>query len=81
MQYDSAIFVIKMSKIIIICHVDDLIIAGPDGKFIDQSVLKITKYIKLGTIGNVNQFIGMQILTDYKSQTININQKNTQQTS
>lgn len=74
MTYDSAIFIHSQSKIIIICHVDDLIITGPDNNKITDIIGKLSKMIKLTKIGNINQFLGMQIKTDYKNRSLKINQ-------
>lgn len=74
MPYDSAIFIHNELRIIIICHVDDLIITGPDKNKINDLVSKITKQIKLEKIGNINQFLGMEITTEYDKQIINMNQ-------
>lgn len=63
MPYDSAVFIHSVDKIIILCHVDDLIITGPSDDKIDDLVSKISEKIKLEKIGNINQFLGMQIIT------------------
>ncbi|KHJ32518.1 hypothetical protein EV44_g4231 [Erysiphe necator] len=74
MPYDSAVFVHRANKIIIVCHVDDLIITGPDQKQIDQVIAQISLKVKLEKIGNIHQFLGMQIEADYKNKVIKINQ-------
>ena len=74
MPYDSAVFVHRANQIIIVCHVDDLIITGPDQRQIDQIIAQISKKIKLEKIGNIHQFLGMQIETDYQHKVIKINQ-------
>lgn len=74
MPYDSAIFVQPNHKIIIICHVDDLIITGPDLGLINTTVYELTKSLKIEKIGNINQFLGMQVITDYKNKKIYLNQ-------
>lgn len=75
MPYDCAIFIDRARMIIIVCHVDDLIITGPCQATIEIFILEVTKIIKLEKIGNINQFLGMQIETDYKTKHIRINQK------
>ncbi|KAI0992373.1 hypothetical protein K3495_g15813 [Podosphaera aphanis] len=74
MPYDNAIFINSIQKIIIICHVDDLIFTGPNQKEINNLVQQISKHIKIETIGNINQFLGMQITTEYENQKIQLNQ-------
>lgn len=74
MPYDSAIFIHPKLKIIIICHVDDLIITGPEERQINVIVEELTKSVKLEKIGNINQFLGMQVETDYLNRVIRINQ-------
>ncbi|RKF64974.1 Retrovirus-related Pol polyprotein from transposon TNT 1-94 [Golovinomyces cichoracearum] len=74
MPYDSAIFIHPQKFIIIVCHVDDLITTGPDENQIDQVMGRLSKKIKLETIGQVKQFLGMQIIPDYDHQSLKINQ-------
>ena len=74
MPYDSAIFINSAEKIIIVCHVDDLIITGPDQSVIDTLINSLSRSIKLEKIGNINQFLGMRVETNYKNKTIHLNQ-------
>ena len=74
MPYDSAIFIQEHNKTIIICHVDDLIITGPNQGTINQIIDEISKSVKLEKIGDVNQFLGMQICPDYNTKSLSINQ-------
>ena len=74
MPYDSAIFIHPAQKLIIVCHVDDLIMTGPDPSLIEKCVSELSKSLKIEKIGNINQFLRMQIVTDYKNQTIHMNQ-------
>lgn len=73
MLYDSTVFIHVQNKIIIICHVDDLIITGLDKRQILVAVQKITKLVKLEKIGNVNHFLGIQVETDYLNRVLRIN--------
>ena len=74
MPYDSAIFIHRAQKIIIVCHVDDMIITGPCESEIDKLINSLRKSIKIEKIGNINQFLGMQIHTDYNKKSIRLNQ-------
>ena len=74
MPYDSAVFVHTNEKIIILCHVDDLIITGPNLRSIHEIITELEKSITLEKIGNINQFLGMQVTTDYKNKCIQLNQ-------
>ncbi|RKF60525.1 Retrovirus-related Pol polyprotein from transposon TNT 1-94 [Golovinomyces cichoracearum] len=74
MPHDSAIFIQPQKLIIIVCHVDDLITTGPDDDQIDHLMGQLSKTIKIETIGQINQFLGMEIIPDYHNRSIKINQ-------
>ena len=74
LPYDEAIFIHNKLKIIIICHVDDLIFTGPNNNEISNIVKELTKTIKIEYISEVHQFLGMEIKLDYKEQSVHINQ-------
>ena len=45
--YDKAVFINTSYQIIIICHIDDLIISGPNDNKLDEIVTEINKTINL----------------------------------
>ena len=74
LPYDEAIFIHKEYSIIIICHVDDLIITGPNKDKIKDIITSLSKLIKIEYIGKLHQFLGMEFKLDYKNKGIYINQ-------
>ena len=70
--HDEAVFIHIDFQIIIICHVDDLIITGPNNNQIEQIITELNKTIKLQDLGLLNQFLGMDfIITNNKEVFIN----------
>jgi hypothetical protein len=70
--YDEAVFIHINYKIIIVCHVDDLIITGPNKAQIELISKEVNKEIKLQYIGQLSQFLGMNfIITNNKELYIN----------
>jgi hypothetical protein len=51
LPYNEAIFIYSRYKIIIICHVDDLIITGDNKDIIKDIINKLSKSIKIEYIG------------------------------
>jgi len=74
LPFDEAIFIHLEYKIIIICHVDDLIITGPNKSIINNIINKLSLKLKIEYIGQVHQFLGMEINLNYKDKSIYINQ-------
>ena len=74
LPFDEAIFIHEEYKIIIICHIDNLIITGPNRDKIVEITNNISNQIKLEYIGLINQFLGMEINLDYKNKSILIHQ-------
>jgi hypothetical protein len=72
--HDEAAFIHAKYSIIIICHVDDLIITGPNKNQIDEIINKITKQLKLQYIGEINQFLGMEFTIDKINKSMYIHQ-------
>ncbi|RKF65088.1 Retrovirus-related Pol polyprotein from transposon TNT 1-94, partial [Erysiphe neolycopersici] len=58
----------------IFCHIDDLIITGPNQSLINNIIDEISKTVKLEKIGDIHQFLGMQICPDYQMKALKINQ-------
>ena len=74
MSFDKAIFIYLEYKIIILCYVDDLIIIGSNKDIINNIINKLSNKIKIEYIGQVHQFLGMEINLDYKNKSVYINQ-------
>jgi len=72
--YDEAVFMHITYSMIIICHVDDLIITGPDNIQIQQIVTEINKDIKLQDLGELSQFLGMDFKYNIETGELYINQ-------
>ena len=53
LPYDEAIFIHNKLKIIIICHVNDLIFTGPNNNEISNIVKELTKTIKIEYISEI----------------------------
>jgi hypothetical protein len=74
LPFNEAIFIYEEYKIIIICHVNDLIITGPDETKITDIVNKLSNKLKLEYIRLINQFLRIEINLDYKNKAILIYQ-------
>jgi hypothetical protein len=72
--YNEAAFIHTKYSIIVICHVDDLIITGPNKDKIDEIISKITKLLKLQDMGEINQFLGMEFTINRKDKSMYIHQ-------
>jgi hypothetical protein len=71
--YDEALFLHAEYSIILIAHVDDILLSGPDINKINIIINKLEKIIKIQYIGEIQQFLGMNIKIENK--TIYIDQK------
>ena len=65
LPYDEAIFIHNKLKIIIICHIDNLIFTGPNNNEISNIIKKLTRTIKIKYISEVHQFLRIKIKLDY----------------
>jgi reverse transcriptase-like protein len=72
--YDEATFIHHQLQIIIISHVDDFIVTGPNATAIKDIMGKIQKYIKLQELGPIKDFLGMHIAINNSSQVLKIDQ-------
>jgi hypothetical protein len=70
LPFDEAIFINKELKIIIICHVDDLIITGPNKDEITKITIKMSIKLKLEYLSEINQFLSIEINLNYKNKLI-----------
>lgn len=73
---DQAVFKNDTLGIIIICHVDDLLVFGPNIEQINKIQTKLGKDLELTNLGPVSYFLGMEITRDRKNKVIKLNQKN-----
>jgi hypothetical protein len=73
--YDEGAFINHHYKMILLCHVDDLIITGPNHKQIKEISEKISTDIELKYIGEVNTFLGIQMKINKKNKTLLLHQE------
>ena len=72
---DEAIFINNKLRLIIICHVDDLIITGPNYKNSLQAIIdKLRNKLKIQELGPIHEFLGMEIEYNIEKGYISINQ-------
>ena len=69
-QYDEAVFIHIQYKIQIVCHVDDMIVTGPNKQNIDNIMNEVGKQLKIKYIGELTQFLGVEYKIDYINKTI-----------
>lgn len=74
MPYDEGIFINNSLKIAIICHVDDLIFIGPSDKNIYNIINNLSKDIKIQPLGEIKDFLGMNIFINRDKKSIYISQ-------
>ena len=55
--YDEAVFIHIAYKIIIVCHVDDIIITGPNNNQIQDIIQQVNKDIKLQYLGELSSIL------------------------
>lgn len=72
--YDEGVFIYPDKQIVFICHVDDIIVMGPNKDYIDNIVKQLNKDIQLDFQGELTSFLGNDIYIDREKQTIEINQ-------
>lgn len=58
--YDNGVFINTITKVILLCHVDDILILGPE-KEVEELAIKIANLMKLEPMGEVSTFLGQQI--------------------
>ena len=59
--YDEGVFIHPEFQITFICHVDDIIVLGPDKSEIDFIINKLSKHINLDFQGELTSFLGNDI--------------------
>ena len=71
-NYDKGAFINPTTQSIIMCHVDDLLITGPNADKIMAQINMAKDDIKIQALGEVDTFLGINILVDYKNKTLYI---------
>lgn len=76
-KYDSCLYVNKtnITPCYLIVHVDDMLIASKDTKFINEIASRISNSFELKSLGEVQQFVGINVKRDINGTYI-INQSN-----
>ena len=72
---DRAMFINRETHVIIACYVDDILIASPIRKEITQIKSKLDLRFRFKHMGDVKDYLGMQITRDITQRTLHINQK------
>ena len=72
--FDEGIFIHQKYSIILVCHVDDFYVTGPNQAQIDQVMENLGKRLKIKFLGAVSDFLGNEIALDYENQTVYIHQ-------
>lgn len=72
--YDEGVFINNIYKIAIICHVDDQVFIGPNESDIKNIINLLTKDIKMQSLGEIKDFLGMNITIDRENKGLYINQ-------
>ena len=70
---DQSVF--SNGKVIIAIYVDDLLIAGPDKKFIRQAKEALHKRFQMTDIGPLAYYLGMGVTRDRQQRTLHLSQK------
>ena len=71
---DQAVFKNDTLGIIILCHVDDLLVFGPNITQINKTQIELEKDLELINLGLISYFLGMEITKDRKNKVIKLNQ-------
>jgi hypothetical protein len=72
---EACVFVSKDLKVWIILYVDDMAIAAATREQIEQVVSQLSKTFDLTALGEVDHFLGLQIVRDWNLKTIKLTQK------
>ena len=62
LPYDEGVFINTTYSIIILCHVDDLIVVGPNKAIIESIINKASKDIKIQPMGTPSTFLGIEMV-------------------
>jgi len=72
--FDEGIFIHKEYNIILVCHVDDFFVTGPNKAQIYQVMENLGKRMNIKPLGEISEFLGNEIALDFQNQTIYIHQ-------
>lgn len=72
---DNGAFLNKEAGIIIACHVDDMLIFGPQLKDINTLKQNLLKHIEVSDLGHVKHYLGIEILRDRENKIIKLSQQ------
>ena len=75
-NYDEGVFINPITKSIILCYVDDILIIGPNPDEIMAQINNVKNDIKLQVLGEINTFLGINIKIDYKNKKLYMHQNN-----
>jgi len=75
-NYDKGTFINPTTQSIIMYHVDNLLITGPNADKIMAQINMAKDDIKIQALGEVDTFLGINILVDYKNKTLHMHQNN-----
>ena len=75
-NHDEGAFINPTTKSIILCYVDDILITGPDTDAIMAQINDAKNDIKIQALGEINTFLGINILIDYKNKKLHMHQNN-----
>jgi hypothetical protein len=73
-EYDSGVFYHTIYSIIIVCHVDDCMVVGPNRTIIEKIMNSIRNNVKIELMGSLTSFLGNDIDINYEDKTVKINQ-------
>jgi len=75
-NHDDGAFINPNTQSIILCHVDDIIITGPNPEEISAQINKAKEEIKIQSLGEISTFLGINIRIDYKNNKLHMDQNN-----
>jgi len=75
-NHDEGAFINPITKSIILCYVDDILITGPNPDEIMAQINNAKNDIKLQALGEINTFLGINIKIDYKNKKLYMHQNN-----
>ena len=71
-NYDKGAFINLITKSIILCYVDDILITGPNPDEIMAQINNAKNDIKLQAFSKINTFLEINIKIDYKNKKLYI---------
>ena len=71
-NYNESVFINLITKSIILCHVDDILIISPNPTKIMAQINNAKNNIKLQTLGEINIFLRINMKINYKNKRLYI---------